>query len=170
LNDTIASEISYEASVRESADASLDTVIANEISLVEGKLSVETSNRESADTSLDSKIDSEVSTLEGSISSETSSRVSADASLAAEISAINASDFGKVGTTGSVDGTNKEFPLSSVLVVNTEFVYLNGLLQKAGDDYTLVTNIAANPNTVRIDFVTAPKLGSSVQFAGNVVA
>jgi hypothetical protein len=90
--------------------------------------------------------------------------------LAAEISAINASDFGKVGTTGSVDGTNKDFPLNSILVQNTEFVYLNGLLQSKGDDYSLSTNPMANPNTVMIQFNTAPKAGSTVQFAGNIVA
>ena len=88
--------------------------------------------------------------------------------MSTAISAINASDFGKVGTTGVVNGTNKDFPLDDELVANTEFVYLNGLLQSAGDDYTVVT--ALGGNIAQINFVTAPKLGSTVQFAGNIVA
>jgi len=106
--------------------------------------------------------------LSSAISTEASTRQSADESLSTAISAINASDFGKTVSTGLVNGTNKEFPLLESLVPGTEFVYLNGLLQSAGGDYTTVSDLQGN--TARIDFVTAPKLGSSVQFAGNIVA
>jgi len=106
--------------------------------------------------------------LSTALSTEASTRQSADESLSTAISAINASDFGKVSTTGAVNGTNKDFGLSSPLVPNTEFVYLNGVLQSAGGDYTVATN--GGGNTIQITFVEAPKLGSTVQFAGNVVA
>jgi hypothetical protein len=53
------------------------------------------------------------------------------------------------------------------VVVGTEFVYLNGLLQKSGDDYTYQTD--GDGNIGQITFLYDPE-GGRVQIAGQVVA
>lgn len=56
---------------------------------------------------------------------------------------------------GDVDGTNKVFTTANNVFGNAIDVYLNGLLQKRGDDY-----VFTSPNT--ITFITAPPAGSNI--------
>ena len=86
--------------------------------------------------------------------------------MAAEISAINADEFGKV-TVPDADGLNKDFNVSSPLKSGSEFVYLNGLLQEESGDYTTTV---VNGEITQIKFNTAPKLGSKIAVAGNIIA
>jgi DNA-binding beta-propeller fold protein YncE len=54
------------------------------------------------------------------------------------------------------DGVTDTFLLSAILIGGTDTVYLNGLLQKRGADYTVLNN--------SIIFVTAPSLGDHITF------
>jgi len=56
---------------------------------------------------------------------------------------------------GTIDGSNKIFTTAYNVFGTAIDVYLNGLLQKRGDDYTFTS-----PNT--ITFVTAPPSGSNL--------
>ena len=180
---SLTTRVSTEESTRTSADTSLTTRVSTEestrtsadasiVTYLDAEVSTEQSRAESAEDSLESVISTEVSTLndtiDSEISTEASSRLSGDASLEFEISRINAADFGKLTTTVLVDGSNKDFTLSGTFVADTEFVYLNGLLQSQGDDYTLGADPLGNTNEIK--FIVAPELGSTVKFAGSIVA
>jgi hypothetical protein len=58
------------------------------------------------------------------------------------------------GITGDVDGTNDEFVLANVPDSGSEHIYLNGVLQDAGDDYVLVGDT--------ITFAFAPEIGDKL--------
>ena len=156
-----APTVQNELSTLTSADASLDLKVSTETSraeaaeeslenYIDAEVSTEASSRASADSSLEAYIDAEIST-------EASSRTSADTSLAAAISAINVADFGRTFTTGTIDGTNKDFNLDDNIQTGTEFVYLNGQLLTVADDYTVS---GTTPGIIGIiKFVNAPQLG-----------
>jgi len=80
--------------------------------------------------------------------------------------AINQLDnnaFQKLTYSGSVDGTNAVFVVTSgTLVVDRELVFLNGLLQESGasGDYTIAGNT--------ITFLVAPGAGSKVLIYGDI--
>lgn len=59
--------------------------------------------------------------------------------------------------TGTIDGSNKNFVLSSTPIAGSEMVYLNGLLQDlgGGNDYTITGNT--------ITFVQAPLAGDKIR-------
>lgn len=56
---------------------------------------------------------------------------------------------------GVLDGVNKDFTLSNDIVLDSEHVYLNGLLQDNGDDYVINGNV--------ITFDLAPLPGSKIR-------
>lgn len=58
---------------------------------------------------------------------------------------------------GAIDGVNLKYVLNLTPVAGSLYVYLNGLLQQAGPDYTLTGNI--------VTFVTAPNVGDSVRMS-----
>jgi hypothetical protein len=157
-----STEIATERSVRVSADASIVTVIeANEVAndaadaSLTSRISTEEVARASADLSLTS-----------SVSTEISSRISADASLQAEISSINAADFGRVATTHT-NGTDV-WTLTTNVLENTEFVYLNGLLQVPGTGNDYVATVVAGKVTAIVFEYDAED--GRVQVAGQVIA
>ena len=149
--DELAIDISVEESTRLSADDSLSTAISSEAS-----------SRVSGDDSLSTALSTEIST-------EASTRASADASLSTAISAINANDFGRTVATQLAPNSSTYTLAGNGVVKDSEFVYVNGLLQLNGLDYTQ-TAAPANPNnTIAIVFQYDIENGS-VQVAGNVIA
>jgi hypothetical protein len=173
---SLTTRVSTEESTRLAADDSLESFISGEISLVEGKISTETSRAESTEDSLESLISTEVSTLNDTIASEisteASTRLSADESLSTAISAINADEFGRVGSSPAPDGVQTQFDLDSELKIDTEFVYLNGVLQEKGGlaDYTVVTDPGDSTRIIAINFNSAPEATDKLAFAGNILA
>jgi hypothetical protein len=57
--------------------------------------------------------------------------------------------------TGNIDGFNTVFTISNDIILDSEHIYLNGLLQDNGDDYTINGNI--------ITFDLAPLPGSKIR-------
>lgn len=57
--------------------------------------------------------------------------------------------------TGTIDGTNTIFDLTHSAILNTEMVFVQGILKFRGIDYTITTNI--------ITFITAPTIGVDVR-------
>ena len=55
---------------------------------------------------------------------------------------------------GTIDGSNDLFTLANVPTAASEHVYLNGLRQKSGDDYTIAAD--------EIEFTTPPPNGSNL--------
>lgn len=54
--------------------------------------------------------------------------------------------------TGTLDGSNTVFTLSNTPIINSQTIYINGLMQDIGDDYTISGNT--------VTFVIAPLAGS----------
>jgi hypothetical protein len=77
------------------------------------------------------------------------------------ISGVTSTAFQKLNYTGSINGSNTEFIVTGDnLVVNSEQVFLNGLLQESGGaDYTISGNT--------ITFVVAPQSGNKVTIYGD---
>ncbi|MFW6047284.1 MAG: hypothetical protein ACOCP4_05820, partial [Candidatus Woesearchaeota archaeon] len=63
------------------------------------------------------------------------------------------------GITGDVDGSNKDFVLDNEPITNSQMVYLNGMLQEEGQDYTItgdtITFMEA-PEVVTVDGTDYP--------------
>jgi hypothetical protein len=66
--------------------------------------------------------------------------------------------FKKVALTGTINGTNDEFTLASAVRTGSEAIYLNGLLQVVGDDYTIAGTT--------LTFIAAPEAGDKVAVYG----
>jgi hypothetical protein len=76
---------------------------------------------------------------------------SVELSLATDFTAIY---FKKATFTGTIDNMNNQFTLASSVRGGSETVYLNGLLQEAGVDYTVTGDVIA--------FWNAPRTGDKV--------
>ena len=63
----------------------------------------------------------------------------------------------KESPVGVIDGINKEFILEYSPEINSEHIFLNGILQESGDiyDYTILGNV--------ISFIDAPPIGSRIR-------
>jgi hypothetical protein len=128
----------------DSADQSLATALSSEIS-----------RAEAAEDSLEIALSSEVSYLLANtdLTSIDSFAEVSDA-LAAQVSDFTAIYFKKATFTGLINGTNDQFTLSSSVRGGSETVYLNGLLQEAGVDYTVAGDV--------ITFTSVPHTGDKV--------
>ncbi len=128
----------------DSADQSLATALSSEIS-----------RAEAAEDSLEIALSSEVSYLLANtdLTSIDSFAEVSDA-LAAQVSDFTAIYFKKATFTGLINGTNDQFTLSSSVRGGSETVYLNGLLQEAGVDYTVAGDVIA--------FTSVPQTGDKV--------
>jgi hypothetical protein len=128
----------------DSADQSLTTALSSEIS-----------RAEAAEDSLEVALSSEVSYLLANtdLTSIDSFAEVSDA-LAAQVSDFTAIYFKKATFTGLINGTNDQFTLSSSVRGGSETVYLNGLLQEAGVDYTVAGDV--------ITFTSVPHTGDKV--------
>ena len=74
------------------------------------------------------------------------------------VSDFEAIYFKKVAFTGAINNTNDAFTLTTSVRVNSETVYLNGLLQEAGVEYTVASGV--------ITFASAPQTGDKVVIYG----
>ena len=128
----------------DSADQSLATALSSEIS-----------RAEAAEDSLEIALSSEVSYLLANtdLTSIDSFAEVSDA-LAAQVSDFTAIYFKKATFTGLINGTNDQFTLASSVRGGSETVYLNGLLQEAGVDYTVAGDV--------ITFTSVPQTGDKV--------
>jgi hypothetical protein len=187
--------VSTEASLRVAADASIAANLSSEIVnrtadvdaeesratsaelVLTNALSSEVSRAEAAEASIALELSSEVSYIIANtdltsidsfaevvadMSSEVADRIAADSSLATAFANIYAK---KVAVAGTIDGTNVTFTFSDALRSSSEAVYLNGLLQIAGDDYTL-TNSGTSSMCIGVVFDEAPAAGSKVTAYG----
>jgi hypothetical protein len=147
-NQSLETSIDNEASIRLAADTSLEYALSSEIS-----------RAEAAEDSLEIALSSEVSYLLANtdLSSIDSFAEVSDA-LAAQVSDFTAIYFKKASFSGAIDGTNADFTLADAVRSESETVYLNGLLQEAGVEYTVAGNV--------ITFATSPSNGDKVVIYG----
>jgi len=186
----LSAEISTEHSHHVAAEASIDLVISTEVSraqsaelslsnLLGADLSTETSRATSAEASLDSALSAEISratsiegTLDGKISDiisnvdvnaiDSFTEVIAQANIV--MSANSESIYAKKNTSAQApNGTATVFNFVNAVKVDSEQVYLNGLLQVAGVDYTTTVS---NNRVTGIEFTYAPASIDSVMFYG----
>ncbi len=61
------------------------------------------------------------------------------------------------GITGTIDGSNVDFELDNIPIAASLQVYLNGMLQKQGEDYTITDNVTTGENKT-ITFTEAPEV------------
>jgi hypothetical protein len=171
-DDVLTQAVADEATARAAADAVLTQAVADEATaraaadvVLTQAVADEATARAAADTAINTTVGS-LSALE---TADKTSIVAAINELQSEIEATNPGTLfvrDKVGgtVTGAIDGTNKAFVLASSAVAHTLMVYLNGLLQEVGDDYTFVAG------TSTFTFVDAPVVGDKVTvqyFAAN---
>ena len=178
-------KINTETENRVSADSSLATALGSTELFLNGKINTETENRVSADTSLfvqlNNKINDERSraqdaegSLETALSTEVANLLSntdfnaidSFSEVVRELDAvndviteINNTYFKKVGISGLVNGTNKNFTLVSAVKPGSEAIYYNGLLQEMGEDYTI-------SGGVNVQFTYTPSTGGKVTAYG----
>jgi hypothetical protein len=134
-------EISSEIARAEAAEDSIATELSTQVSYLISNIDV-------------TEIDS-FSEIVANLSNEVVRAESAELSLADDFTNIY---FKKVALTGTVDGTNDEFTLASAVRTGSEAIYLNGLLQVVGDDYTVAG--------ATLTFVAAPEAGDKVAAYG----
>jgi hypothetical protein len=194
LESKVNSDISTEKAGRESADSSLESKLNSDVSIekagresadlsleskIDSDVSTEKAGRESADASLESKIDSDVSTevaaREAAITAEESTRLSVDEAIKTGVNAalveiksmlvnaIQQSGF-KLMVDLDGDGVNTTFGAS---MFGNGALYLNGLLQIEGLDYTTSSSVDGKGNPLK-DFIfnTAPDNGSKIVIYG----
>jgi hypothetical protein len=137
----VMAEISNEISRAEAAEDSIATELSTQVSYLISNIDV-------------TEIDS-FSEIVENLSNEVSRAESAELSLANDFTNIF---FKKVVITGTINGTNDEFTLTSAVRTGSEAIYLNGLLQVTGDDYTV--------NGTTLTFVAAPEAGDKVMVYG----
>jgi hypothetical protein len=137
----VMAEISNEISRAEAAEDSIATELSTQVSYLISNIDV---------TEIDSFAE-----IVGELSNEIVRAESAELSLADDFTNIY---FKKVALTGTVDGTNDEFTLASAVRTGSEAIYLNGLLQVVGDDYTVAG--------ATLTFVAAPEAGDKVAAYG----
>ena len=132
----------------DSADQSLATALSSEIS-----------RAEAAEDSLEIALSSEVSyLLENTDLTSIDSFAEVSAALSAQVSDFQAIYFHKSSFSGAINGSNAEFTLSAPVRSGSEVVYLNGLLQEAGVEYTVAGSV--------VSFTTAPQTGDKVVIYG----
>ena len=137
----VMAEISSEISRAEAAEDSIATELSTQVSYLISNIDV-------------TEIDS-FSEIVANLSNEVVRAESAELSLADDFTNIY---FKKVALTGTINGTNDEFTLASAVRNGSEAIYLNGLLQVVGDDYTVAG--------ATLTFVAAPEAGDKVTVYG----
>jgi phosphoribosylcarboxyaminoimidazole (NCAIR) mutase len=161
-----------EISARIAGDASLDVRVQDIISNVDytqidsfseivSELSLEVARAEDAEMSLaadlsdlqsyvDTTVDSAISTLTADLDAEESRATAAELSLATDFANFYSQ---KVGVLGVPNGTLTTFSLTTPVRIQSEMIYVNGLLMEAGEDYT---TIITDGKVSGIEFLVAP--------------
>jgi hypothetical protein len=137
----VMAEISSEIARAEAAEDSIALELSTKVSYLISNIDV-------------TEIDS-FSEIVANLSNEVVRAESAELSLADDFTNIY---FKKVALTGTINGTNDEFTLASAVRTGSEAIYLNGLLQVVGDDYTIAGTT--------LTFVAAPEAGDKVAVYG----
>jgi hypothetical protein len=137
----VMAEISNEISRAEAAEDSIATELSTQVSYLISNIDV-------------TEIDS-FSEIVENLSNEVSRAESAELSLT---NAFKNIFFKKAAVTGLINGENAVFTLGSAVRVGSEAIYLNGLLQVTGDDYTI--------DGTTLTFVAAPEAGDKVAVYG----
>ena len=172
----VSNELSNEISTRESADNSLEAYVSTEIDGLaatdEATIELDTVGNVIRLKETIAAPASGLRTFEGDvevsgdltvggvnviaeISSEVSRAESAELSLADDFANIY---FKKVAVSGTINGSNDVFTLSSAVRNGSEAIYLNGLLLSASDDYAV--------SGTSLTFVAAPEAGDKVVVYG----
>ena len=136
----VMAEISNEISRAEAAEDSIATELSTQVSYLISNIDV-------------TEIDSFTEIVEN-LSTEISRAESAELSLSDDFANIY---FRNAGVNETADGTITEFTFGSTLRTGSQAVYLNGLLQDAGD-YTITTT--------SVTFASAPEAGDKVTVYG----
>ncbi len=140
-------------------DAANKQYVDDAKSSLETALSSEISRAEAAEDSLEIALSSEVSyLLENTDLTSIDSFAEVSAALSAQVSDFQAIYFHKSSFSGAINGSNAEFTLSAPVRSGSEVVYLNGLLQEAGVEYTVAGSV--------VSFTTAPQTGDKVVIYG----
>jgi hypothetical protein len=137
----VMAEISSEIERAEAAEDSIALELSTQVSYLISNIDV-------------TEIDSFTEIVE-ELSNEIVRAESAELSLANDFTNIY---FKKVAVTGTINGTNDEFALANAVRTGSEAIYLNGLLQVTGDDYTMVGTT--------LTFIAAPQAGDKVMVYG----
>jgi len=172
------SKINTEITNRENADTSLATALATAKTSINTVISQEVADREQAIDALILDLNAEISraeSAEGSLATELSSEVAyllsntdlnAIDSFSEVVTGLNSIEnkitneyFKKVGVSGLVNGTNKNFTLGATVKSGSEAIYYNGLLQEMGEDYTI-------SGGVNVQFTYTPAIGGKVTAYG----
>jgi len=155
----LSSDLSSEVSNRiADVDAEESRAMSVEAAL-SSALSSEISRAEAAEGSLEIALSSEVSyLLENTDLTSIDSFAEVSAALSTQVSDFQAIYFHKASFTGDINGMNAEFTLSAPVRSGSEVVYLNGLLQEAGVEYTVAGSV--------VSFVAAPQSGDKVVIYG----
>jgi hypothetical protein len=149
------------------AQTSINTVITREVSDREQAidalildLNAEISRAESAEDSLEAALSSEVADL------LSNTDLTVIDSFSEVVTGLNSIEnkitneyFKKVGVSGLVNGTNKNFTLAAAVKPGSEAIYYNGLLQELGEDYTI-------SGGVNVQFTYTPATGGKVTAYG----
>jgi hypothetical protein len=175
----LTNDLSAEASSRVAADASLASDLSSEISRAteaEGSIAIQLSSEVSyiiANTDLTS-IDSFAEVV-ADMSSEVSTRYSIDEAIKAGVNAALAETWTILSSLSSQlrfkrgeefegDGSTTDF--STFIQEFTEQVFLNGLLQREGYDYTVTRVIEKGINNTTFSFLVAPDNDSLIVVYG----
>ena len=157
LKESIAAPDSGQYTFASDVEVSGDLTVAGVN--VMGAISSEISRAESAEDSLAVQLSTDVSYL---ISNTDLTAIDSFAEVSTELSTVvsdfEAIYFKKATFTGAINGTNDEFTLNEEVRAGSETVYLNGLLQEAGVEYTVAGSV--------VTFTTAPLAGDKVVIYG----
>jgi hypothetical protein len=138
----------------------LNTAINEAVLMLNTKINDETSRAQGAEGSLEAALSSEVANL---LSNTDLTAIDSFSEVVTELDAvkniISNTYFKKVSISGLVNGTNKNFTLTSAVKPGSEAIYYNGLLQEMGEDYTI-------SGGVNVQFTYTPKTGGKVTAYG----
>jgi hypothetical protein len=98
--------------------------------------------------------------LSADLSTEVSRAESAELSIATDFANIYVK---KNGVVGVANGTLTTFTFANAVRINSEALYLNGILQSVGDDYTVSISEGF---VTGVEFIVAPDVDSSVKSYG----
>ena len=152
ISSDLSAEVVRATSVESviSSDLSAEVVRATSVeAVISSDLSTEVSRAESAETSLGVRIDNLLSNIAPEVIDS--------------ISEVLNTFYQKVTCVGDVDGTNVEFTPSTLLNDGSESVFLNGVLQDRGTDYTVTLS---NGKVSMVTFVDTPQTGDKVNVYG----
>ena len=153
--NSVASDLAAEVARAEAAEGAIASDLAAEVARAEAAeaaiaadLAAEVARAEAAESALDGRatsLESRMGSAEGNIGYLAGNTIYRSAFVTRQ------------SPTGAIDGSNTDFALANSPMLNSESVFLNGLLQEpgVGNDYTIVDNT--------ITFSVAPVVGDRIR-------